>query len=155
MESYRHFQDDLYHPKLLFKIAFQFGDEVAHAFPAPDQLGWLVSFPLVFVPFLSIAVAYANGYYVTIGFLWVGEKITIRLERLWHNRLVEYWEEYVPQKYREAVEEVMPDVEVEAHVTEEEQERRREKLRKQLEERGKGQKNVTKDSDDGISFKNN
>lgn len=155
MYSYRDVQDDFYHPRILFSITVQGGREVAHGFPVPDQLGWLLSFPLVFLPLLTVALAYANGYYVTLGALWVAERIGVWLERLWRQELVDYWEEYVPIEYRERIEDAVPEMRIGEQMRKEEKERKLERLKEQREERGSGQTNVTKSSEGSRSFKDN
>lgn len=154
MDSYGEFQEDFYHPLVLFKLSLKGGREVAHGVPFPDQLGWLLSFPLVFLPLFVIALAYANGYYLTLGTLWATERAGMYLEQVWRTHLVEYWEEYVPAEYREPIEEAMPETRFEERVTEAERKRREQKRKEMEAKRGQGQKNVKKEGDDGMSFKN-
>lgn len=155
MYTYREFQDEFYHPRKLFKIAIQAGREVAHGIPVPDQLGWLISFPVVFVPMLTIAIAYANGYYLTFMGLWSVERIGVYGERLWRSRLVEYWRRYVPEKYRKRIEAKVPETDIEKRMRVEEKERKLKKLEQLQKQRGTGQKNVKKDAKSGRSFKDN
>lgn len=70
MDSYRSFHDELYEPVELFRLAYRFASEIAHAFPTPDQVAWLLSFPVVFVPLVVMAVSYAIGFYLTLAALY-------------------------------------------------------------------------------------
>lgn len=150
----RDLESDLYRPRVLFEISFQLGKEVAHAIPVPDQLGWLLSAPLILFPFSVVAVAYAIGYVIVFQALVLGERVFVLLERFWYKFLRERWIDVVPETVQQGVRDVWPiDGRFEEYLIERENEYEAQQYEEELEQRGSAELNEVRGQDNESSFR--